>query len=365
MLTKVLVVHQFSPPGSPQDRQRGHMYGPLFVSAGLQVEYKWRHPIEALGWAAPRGYIGAQLQRCLGQGLWYRARDRLMTTVNDARIAAAARESDVVILIKVDSLSLVRKLREATRARLVYDLADVRPIRVSPNASDIDKILTIVDAVTVDNQLGLAYALRRNGAAYLWPPAAYVEQFDARRTTSRRGRDTEVRLGWIGTPSTASNLYLILESLEDVFRSNRDLHLRLLGVPADHELLSRFEKTRVSYRMAYDTTEMIGEVLDFDIGLFPIFDLDAAAMHGVTKAVIYMAGGAAVVCSPVGDCRSLVDDGVNGLLAAGRVSWTQQLESLIRDPLLRGRIAESGRRTVQTDYSLETCFRHLRAAMGV
>lgn len=359
------MVQQWVAPGSPHDQQRGPIYAPLFAAAGLEVRYVGRRPIpiseHGIGPISSRAI--RSLRRSAAYKVWYRTLNGVITAINDVRIERMAAHSDVVLLIKVDSVSLVRRLRRVSRAHLVYDLADVT--HRAATAGTLNETLTSVDAVTTDNAFSLAYARRLNRSAYLWPSASYVEDFDQQRDSSRRGRHGRVVLGWVGSDTTAWNLYLILESLEEVFRDDRKLHLRLLGVPEDHEVVRRFESVQASCLPIYDKNAMIHEVIDMDIGLFPIFDTHDMAMHGITKALVYMGGGAAVICSPVGDCRTLVRDRENGMHAAGRAEWSSRLAELIRDPNLRSHLAEEGLRTVRTRYSLAQCFESLRVALGV
>lgn len=360
-MTRVLVLLKYTAPGSPQDQQRGPMYAPLFHAAGMDVRYLGRYPLALLG----RGIsVSVGARRRFSPARWVRNLGRAaFDALNDLRILRAARHQDVVLLIKVDTPALVRKLRRATRARLIYDLADVRSVEATKTGG-INEILRAVDGVTVDNVLGLKYAEERGVSAHLWPPSAYVEAFDLHRAQSRRGRDGRVVIGWVGTQTTAASLYLVLESLEDVFQRHPNVDLRLVGLPHQHDLIGRFEHVRASCRPSYDAHAMVDEVIDMDIGLFPQFDLQDTAMHGTTKALIYMGGGAVVVCSPVGDNVRLVRDGENGMVATGREDWTAKLDVLIRDAALRAHLADAALKTVRTDYSLETCFAHLRRAIG-
>jgi len=328
----------------------------------MDVRYVARYPIWALGWGRSRARL-ARLKQTVGAGGRRQLR-RILDAASDRRILRIARDFDVVLLIKVDSVSLVQALRRTTRARLVYDLADARRQEMTANTG-LGQMLALVDAVTVDNPRGIEFASRHNRSVHVWPPIAYVERFDARRASSRRNRDGRVVLGWVGTPSTASNLYLLLESLEDVFRNHEGSHLRLVGIPPDHELLGRFEHVNATARLAYDADDMIGEVLDMDIGLFPTYDLENSAMHGATKALIYMAGGAIAACSPVGEVTKLVQDGENGVLATGRAEWTAKLGQLVHDGPLRARLSEAALRSVRTKHSLRSCFDALRPAIGL
>lgn len=363
-MKQVLVVQQFLPPGSAQDQQRGEMYAPIYRSHGFKPRYLGRKP----AYARRLSRVAAPWARLVRQSIPYKVAYRILEwgtrTFNDYRVVRLARRHDVVHLIKVNSVPLVRKLRKKTRARIVFDLADALWLAMHADAfGDVTEILRTVDAVTCDNGVGLARARQFNASVHLWPPASQIEMFDAKR--DRRSWDPDrVVLGWVGSAGTASNLYLVLETLEDLFKQHPNLHLRLIGVPSDHELLRRFEHVSYSCVASYDQEQMIDEVLRMDIGLFPMFDLEESTTHGITKALVYMAGGAAVVCSPVGECSDLIIDGHNGLIADGRAQWTTQLDRLIRDRNLRHRLSTAGIATVRESYTLERCFQSMRPALG-
>lgn len=363
-MKKVLVVQQFLPPGSAQDQQRGDMYAPVYRAHCFEPRYLGRKPAYAR-WLSRRPEKWARIAReSLPYKLGYRVAEATIRSVNDQRVLGAAARSDVVQLIKVNSVPLVRSLRRRTRARLVFDLADALWLpQHAKEFGDVKEILRTVDAVTCDNRFGVAYARGFNSSVHLWPPASQVELFDTRRAA--RARDPHrVTVGWVGSAGTASNLYLILESLEDVFKRHPELHLRLVGLPPDHPLLRCFEHVSYSCVPAYDRDEMVEELLGVDIGLFPMFDLEESRTHGITKGLVYMAAGAAVVASPVGECPDLIASGKTGLLATGREAWTEALEALVSDPRLRTRLAEAGLAKVRVEYSLERCFASMRPALG-
>jgi glycosyltransferase involved in cell wall biosynthesis len=77
------------------------------------------------------------------------------------------------------------------------------------------------------------------------------------------------------------------------------------------------------------------------------------------KAVLCMAGGKPVVCSRVGESVYLIEDGVNGLLAASPEEWVHALEQLMSSESLRRDLGVKARQTVEASYSTETCFRRL------
>jgi glycosyltransferase involved in cell wall biosynthesis len=142
------------------------------------------------------------------------------------------------------------------------------------------------------------------------------------------------------------------------------MHLRLVGV-GPNPSLPLFERVPFSARAHYTPEEMAKEVLNMDIGLFPMFDVENSIARGILKALIYMSGEAVAVCSPRGQVNDLIADGVNGMLANSTAEWCEKLERLIVDPALRRRIAAAGLETVREGYTLRKSFENLRLALQV
>ena len=90
-----------------------------------------------------------------------------------------------------------------------------------------------------------------------------------------------------------------------------------------------------------------------DVGIMPLPDTPATRGKCALKALQYMAVGRAAVISPVGINAEVVRDQVNGLWAATEDDWVSQLERLARDPVLRQRLADAGRRTIEQNFSAQ------------
>jgi len=95
------------------------------------------------------------------------------------------------------------------------------------------------------------------------------------------------------------------------------------------------------------------DLQQLDIGLMPLPDNAWTQGKCAFKAIQYMASGVAAVASPVGVTRDLIQNNVNGFLAASENDWSSVVDRLVSDIVLRKRVAREARRTVEDSYSLE------------
>jgi glycosyltransferase involved in cell wall biosynthesis len=346
----------------PSGRIRALSYRKYFAADGFDVQYRTRlNPALTKAILHP-GRLSRRILD-LGVGRLLAAANRCWARLGEARIASRARSCDAVYLQKVLSPRLISRLRRSTRARLVFDLNDGLwlPWMGRFAGGNVGEMLKMVDAVTCDNPDGLEFARGYNTDGFVVPDPPQIELFDQWRPRVR-GSDSCVVLGWIGSASTAFNLFLIWEALERLFRRFENIQLRLIGAGYDWRLLPRFEKVKLTTVPFYSQEQMVREVLAMDIGLFPLFDVEDSLARGVLKATVYMAGEACVVASPVGQTRSLIRDGENGLLAESN-EWLQKLTALVEDTSLRSRLATAGLQTVRENFTTRQCYEKLKAAL--
>jgi glycosyltransferase involved in cell wall biosynthesis len=154
-------------------------------------------------------------------------------------------------------------------------------------------------------------------------------------------------IGWVGSPSTSRYLASIEEALRKVCAGTGsrviavgDPGLRLRDVPLES-------------RPWNEATEN-EEISRFDVGIMPLSDSPWERGKCGLKLVKYMGCARAVVASPVGVNRSIVEDGVNGFLATGTAQWVDALTRLRQDFALRQRMGLAGRAKVERQYSLQT-----------
>lgn len=334
---------------------RGLIYRELWLAHGYDVQYVSRlYPplVRFLDmpprWAWP--LMAAGLRAALA------ALSRLIARIREPIIARTARRYDSVHLVKAASYALVAGIRRQSPARIVIDLVDALWLP-RYGIHRLQETLRLVDAVTTDNDLTANYIRSFQPDCTVVPDAPQVESFDRIRSAHGGRNHERCVLGWVGSSGTTHNLYLVWEALERLFARHDHLHLRLLG--ADPRTLPPFEHVRWSVKSTYTQAEMIDEVLRMDIGIFPLQDVQASHVRGVLKASVYMAGGAAVVASPVGLTPELVRHDETGLLAETTRDWEDALGRLIREPETRRRLADAGLAVVRREFTVERSFQKL------
>ncbi|MDR3435683.1 glycosyltransferase [Telmatospirillum sp.] len=159
-------------------------------------------------------------------------------------------------------------------------------------------------------------------------------------------RSAPLRIGWIGTPTSAA-IYLrpLLPTLADMIHEG---WATLTVVGADDPELHAIGATVVTWKEAQE----IDQLHSFDVGIMPLSDDLWSLGKCAYKLIQYMAVGLPVVASPVGMNRKVVVDGVNGFLATTPEEWRNAFERLAADPEMRRRMGEAGRKMVAENYAL-------------
>jgi glycosyltransferase involved in cell wall biosynthesis len=164
-----------------------------------------------------------------------------------------------------------------------------------------------------------------------------------------------VTIGWIGSPSTWRGVQLILPLLKDIVAEQGARFLVVgAGRAAEADGFAGME-----FRDWTEPTE-IADVQSMDIGIMPLLDRPFERGKSGYKLIQYMACGLPVVASPIGVNRKIVEDGLNGYLAASEADWRESLARLIAQPDLRQRLGQAGRARAVHDYSLASQAPRLR-----
>lgn len=213
----------------------------------------------------------------------------------------------------------------------------------------IDRIMRAADLVVVGN----AYLGARAKAAGARRVTELPTVVDLRRyppTPRRRlpGRSggEALTIGWIGSPLNSPYLDLLRPALAEL-STRIPLRLRLIG--AAPTALSGFPVERVPWSADSEAAE----IARCDVGVMPLPNAPWERGKCGYKLIQFMASSLPVVASPVGVNRDIVVAGETGFLAATDSGWVSSLARLHRDPELRQRMGEAGRRRVEQLYSLQ------------
>lgn len=155
------------------------------------------------------------------------------------------------------------------------------------------------------------------------------------------------KIGWIGTPSTWTDYMAPMMPLLTQGVEAAGARMTAVGAgraAAAHPLLDNLPWTEESE---------VARIHEMDIGIMPLTDTPWARGKCGYKLIQYMACGIPVIASPVGVNAEIVEHGVNGFLASSDAEWADALQIMLRDPALRARMGEAGRRKVERDYSLQ------------
>ncbi len=206
------------------------------------------------------------------------------------------------------------------------------------------EVMGLSKMVLAGNRFLADYAKPHAGRVVIFPTCIDTEKFRPHDQPSPSNNRCVV--GWIGSHSTAKYLRSLLPVLEQVaLKDPFDLYVVGCPIPLN---AGGLKITQAPWALAR-------EMVDFcqcDIGVYPLWDDPWAHGKCGFKAIQFMACGVPVVAAAVGVNREIIEDGVNGFLAATDQEWIEKLGWLISDPCLRRELGQAGRRTVEKRYSL-------------
>jgi glycosyltransferase involved in cell wall biosynthesis len=208
-----------------------------------------------------------------------------------------------------------------------------------------EEVIRACDHVIVGNRVLAEYARQLNPCVTVIPTVVDCRKFRPKTFDNLRA---SVTIGWMGSKTTSPYLRMIEPALKPLSRVHGDrIGFRFYGDPDCKLDLPNFE----SLPFSLDTE--VEHLQQLDIGLMPLPDNSWTRGKCAFKAIQYMASGVATVASPVGVTRDLIQNNVNGFLAASEGEWFSALDRLVSDVVLRERVAREARTTVKDSYSLE------------
>lgn len=211
----------------------------------------------------------------------------------------------------------------------------------------VETILRRAAAVIAGNNFLADYARPFNNNVSVIPSAIDPTRYLKTQTSP----STTPQIGWIGSGTTLP----YLKRLARVFQS---LAVRPRIIASGRPVHLGFN---MDFRQWTLETEQ-AELSQIEIGIAPLPDTPWERGKCGVKLLQYMACGIPVVASPVGVHKEMVRHGENGFLADTDEQWQNALSTLCRNPELRKKMGDTGRKLLEERYSLDAVVPRLAEA---
>jgi len=209
-----------------------------------------------------------------------------------------------------------------------------------------DFMMSAAVAVSAGNTGLAAHARRFNSNVTVLPSVVDTDQLRPAEPPPAERSSGPFTVGWIGSPSTAPYLELLVEPLQQLARERP---VRLLVVGGSAPAITGVEVIEQPWSLEQE----VPLIQQFDVGVMPLPDTPWTRGKCAYKLIQCMACGIPVVASRVGANVDSVPPEC-GLLAESSAEWLVAFRQLAADPALRARLGATGRRWVEQRYSLRS-----------
>lgn len=343
-MKKILILCPYPERRAPSQRLKFEQYYDSWRAAGYQLEVRPFWDEAAWDILYQRGHYQGKLFGLL-RGLLGRA-----SALSEAREAAL-----VYLHLEAAPIGppLIERLIAAAGAPIVYDVEDLLYLPYSSASNRFMRWLRGRDKAFGLMRLSrhvivCSEYLRRLALAHNPRVTNIAPHIDTARYQPRphRPRTEGVVIGWTGSHSTSPYLHLLDEVLRELQRTDA-ICVRVIG-----DASFQVEGLALEAGPWVLETE-IQDLSDIDIGIYPLPKEEWVLGKSGIKALQYMGLAIPTVAQSIGANLEIIEPDTNGLLASSPEEWHAALKRLIRDPALRRRIGEAGRRTILERYSVE------------
>jgi glycosyltransferase involved in cell wall biosynthesis len=275
---------------------------------------------------------------------WYRLLQILISSIR----------YDIVFLQSVVPPAWFSKILTSLNKHVVFDFDDALYVVKKQRTQEI---IRHAWKVIAGSHVLYDYAHDYNSEVVLIPSSVPVEKY--KETVLAKER-YPLRIGWIGGPTTLKNLAILSEPFQALVQKGLIFELLIAGVYGKGREVPEFGGLEIIEIPIYTGDDIPQLVASCDIGIMPLLDEPWERGRCAMKALICMAGGIPVVCSPIGESQFIIRDGENGFLAANSQNWIEILSKLLTEKELRNRVGKAGRLTIEQGYSTEVCFKIIK-----
>jgi glycosyltransferase involved in cell wall biosynthesis len=174
----------------------------------------------------------------------------------------------------------------------------------------------------------------------LIPPAVEEERF----SKCKKHQNSQCVIGWIGSPSTTKYLSIIEGALNNVHNKYK-VEFILIGAGGN------FPESIPFKVIDWDLDSEACLLVNFDIGIMPLFDDEWSKSKDHYKLVNYMASSTPYIASSVEGTEKVTKNNINGFIAHSHSEWVSYLSFLIENPTERVRMGNNGYNIFKDEYS--------------
>ncbi len=240
--------------------------------------------------------------------------------------------------------------------KIIYDLDDAIYMGITSSAnsflrylkcpSKIKKIIKMADHVITCNGYLADYAKKYNKNITVIHTSVDTEKFKPINKEKKEG----LIIGWIGSHSTAKYLSELKGIFVRLVSGRYHFVLKIIGAGDEYD----FDVPGIEIiKLGWNLKDEIDQFQSLDIGVYPLPDNEWTRGKTGFKTIQYMSVGVPCVVSAVGANKSIVEDGINGFIAASKEEWIKKISMLIEDVDLRKRIGSNGRQTAEENFSIK------------
>jgi glycosyltransferase involved in cell wall biosynthesis len=287
-------------------------------------------------------------------------------------------EADLVVIQRdfcrdLDGYEKIRDLAHAAKKPVVMDIDDLlfelppyHPDRI--NYYYTDALLPMLQAVIEADLVTVPTPKLRDQLAgynkHIKVFANYLidKWWSMNEPPRRELQDTAITIGYMGGPSHQPDLASILPILANiVIKYKPKIKFHFWGIKALPELAEYSEEDWFPPKSyAYRDFAFYFQTQSADIMIAPLLDSLFNRCKSCIKYLEYSALGVPGVYSRVAPYEGVIEDGVNGLLAATPEEWGQALSRLIENPGLRRELAINAQKAIKSDWLLSQHAAQLR-----
>lgn len=241
-------------------------------------------------------------------------------------------------------------------AKIVFDFDDSIWLLDTSNANKMwqwmksakktSKIIALSDIVFAGNRYLAEYASRFNENVKIIPTTIDTKSFH--RIEEYKNSDI-ICIGWSGSHTTIKHFEAAIPVLKKLkYKYGARICFKVMGDP-------QFENKDLCIKgIPWSSATEVHILSTFDIGIMPLPDDQWVKGKCGLKGLSYMALEVPTVMSAIGVNPEIINDGVNGFLAASEEEWVDKISSLVESFDLRKKLGANGRETVVNRYSVES-----------